>query len=104
MTTTVQLSLVNPPATDIHADARRHVWLAIETAAAMYDGHVSPNVVRAFLSRMPEWETVPPNLIGKVYADLIRQRVLVEVGTERTTGSTSGNNGRLAPTYRLVTG
>jgi hypothetical protein len=100
--TTTQLALVTATPQDIHADARRHVWLAIETAAALHDGYVSPNVVRSCLAAMPEWH-VPRGIHGKVYADLIRQGVLVEVGTERTTGSTSGNNGRLAPTYRLVT-
>lgn len=100
--TTVQLSLVTATPTDPNADARRHVWLAIETAAALHDGYVSGNEVRRILNAVPERQ-VPPQVIGKVYADLIRQGHLVEVGTERTTGSTSGNNGRLAPTYRLVT-
>lgn len=97
-----QLALVTATPEDVHADARRHVWLAIETAAALHDGYVSGNEVRRILAAVPEWN-VPPQIIGRTYSDLIRQGVLVEVGTERTTGSTSGNNGRLAPTYRLVT-
>ena len=101
--TTTQLALVTATPQDIHADARRHVWLAIETAAALHDGYVSGNEVRRILNAVPEWR-VPPQIIGRTYSDLIHQGVLVEVGTERTTGSTSGNNGRLAPTYRLVTG
>ena len=102
MTTQTQLALVHPTPVDPHADARRHVWLAIETAAALHDGYVSQNTVRSILTAVPEWR-IPRGVVGAVYRDLVHSGVLVEVGTERTTGSTSGNNGRLAPTYRLVT-
>jgi hypothetical protein len=101
--TATQLALVTATPQDIHADARRHVWLAIETAAALDSGYISQNVVRACLAAMPEWGNIPRGVVGAVYRDLVHQGVIVEVGTERTTGSTSGNNGRLAPTYQLVT-
>jgi hypothetical protein len=100
--TSTQLALVNPPATDPHADARRHVWLAIETAAALHDGWVSPNVVRAMLAAVPEWD-IPRGVTGAVYRDLRRQGVLVPVGTERSDDVKGGNAGRLIETFRLVT-
>ena len=100
--TTTQLALVTATPQDIHADARRHVWLAIETAAALHDGWVSPNAVRAILAAVPEW-VVPRGVCGAVYRDLRRQGVLVPVGTERSDDVKGGNAGRLIETFRLVT-
>jgi hypothetical protein len=102
MTTQTQLALVNPPATDPHADTKRRVRDVIHMVAKERAGYVSMNDVRAVMAASP-WGTPPRGVVGNVVGDMARDGRLVEVGTERTTGSTSGNNGRLAPTYRLVT-
>lgn len=87
---------------DPHADARRHVVTAIATAAELHAGHVSPNHVRQLLAAMPEWGTIPPQVVGRVYQSLRRNGTLVPDGHERSDDTRGGNRGKLHDTYRWV--
>lgn len=86
------------PDRDRHARARQQVRDAIAVTAALCDGTVSANHVRA---RLVGYD-VPPRIIGQVYSALRREGRLVEDGVERSNDTVSGNAGRWIPVYRWV--
>ena len=86
----------------IHADDARTVVEAIRRTAAEHAGTVDPNALRALL-----WNEhgciVHPPVIGATVSALRHKGVLEPTGWVVTEGSTTGNNGRPARTYRLRT-
>lgn len=81
-----------------HRTDRQIVADAIETVAARNGGDVDPNELRAEVHGL-----VQPNVIGATIQGLAKRGHLIPTGWTVTTGSTSGNNGRPARTYRLAT-
>ena len=84
----------------IHADDARTVVEAIRRTAAENAGTVDPNRLRRLLHNEHGCIVHPP-VIGATVAALRHRGVLEPTGWVVTEGSTSGNNGRPAPTYRL---
>ena len=89
---------LDAPQLDPLAGHRATIRHAIETAAILHGGRVSPNDVRTRLVGLD----VPPRLVGQVYAALRREGHLVPYGTERSDDVRGGNGGRLIETYRWV--
>ena len=93
-------SLLALVATDrIHADDARAVVEAIVRTASEHAGAVDPNRLRLVLRHGRQ---VCPQVIGSVVSQMKRRGVLEFAGWVITEGSTSGNNGRPARSYRLV--
>lgn len=86
----------------IHADDARTVVEGIVETCRHNDGVMDPNMLRAWLR--DEWGgcMVYPPIIGATVQALSRKGVLKPSGWVVTTGSTSGNNGRPARSYRLT--
>lgn len=84
----------------IHADDCATVVDAIIRTARMNAGTVDPNRLRALLHNAHGCIVHPPT-IGATVSALRHRGVLEPLGWVVTEGSTSGNNGRPARTYRL---
>lgn len=81
----------------VHRTDRQIILDAIETVAARNGGTVDPNELRAEVHGL-----VYPKTIGSTINALARSGRLVHSGWVITQGSTSGNDGRPARTWRWV--
>lgn len=83
----------------IHATDRATVCDAIIATAGANHGLVDPNRLRALLTDTDGQSRVYPAVIGAVVCALRHKGVLAFAGYVDTTGSRSGNTGKLARSY-----
>lgn len=86
----------------IHTDDRERVVAAIIASAEAAGGVVDPNDLRGRLYDDRGECLVYPAVIGTTVNGLRGRGALVHIGWTVTTGSFSGNNGRPARVYRLM--